>query len=227
MFLAPSYIRPDCRLTRRLPSLAIPYQNEAAASMVAGAVSISNPWCFLPHIESIHYPQVCSEVTYSIQIASITFPSLCRNGLTSHYLIILSTQKPGLRIASRIYSMLLAHEYKRYVHRHSGPLAVKLKQVTRPLRSMVTLRELDENVRVMKEAFNGGFITHCVSLLVFCWWQVTVPLGGFRDLEHYMTESSCSEYLENVSVPLLGINALVRKTNHCNWFLLSEREVPC
>lgn len=80
--------------------------------------------------------------------------------------------------------MLLAHEYKRYVSRHAqGALAGRLKEVTRPWKSMLTLRELDEHI--------------------------TVPLGGFRDLEHYMTESSCSEYLDGVSVPLLGINALV------------------
>lgn len=39
--------------------------------------------------------------------------------------------------------------------------------------------------------------------------HVTVPVWGFRDLDHYLTESSCSEYLDQVKVPLLGINALV------------------
>jgi predicted alpha/beta-fold hydrolase len=42
---------------------------------------------------------------------------------------------------------------------------------------------------------------------------VTVPVWGFRDLDHYLTESSCSEYLDQVKVPLLGINALVRTRN--------------
>ena len=55
-------------------------------------------------------------------------------------------QKPGLRLASRVYSMLLAHEYKKYVNRHAAPLADRLKEVTRPWKSMLTLRELDENV---------------------------------------------------------------------------------
>lgn len=36
-----------------------------------------------------------------------------------------------------------------------------------------------------------------------------MPVWGYRDLEHYLTESSCSEYLDRVQVPLLGINALV------------------
>ncbi len=34
-----------------------------------------------------------------------------------------------------------------------------------------------------------------------------MPLGGFDSLEHYMTTSSCSEVLDRVAVPLLGINA--------------------
>lgn len=37
--------------------------------------------------------------------------------------------------------------------------------------------------------------------------QITVPLGGFASLEHYMTTSSCSEVLDRVAVPLLGLNS--------------------
>lgn len=30
-------------------------QGEALRGVVAAAVSVSNPWCFMPHIESLHY----------------------------------------------------------------------------------------------------------------------------------------------------------------------------
>jgi hypothetical protein len=97
---------------------------------------------------------------------------------TLHY-----TRKPNSlrRLSAWIYSVLVAHEYKRYVRRHQEVLADRLKEVARPLSSMTTLRELDEHV--------------------------TVPLNGWRDLEHYMTESSSSDFLDRVAVPLLGINA--------------------
>jgi len=120
-----------------------------AVGKISGAVAISNPWAFHPHIESLHY-----------------------------------TSKPRSlrRISAWIYSILVAHEYKKYVRRHNTQLADRLKELRRPLKSMTTLRELDENV--------------------------TVPLNGWRDLEHYLTTASSTEYIEGVAVPLLGINAL-------------------
>ncbi len=113
---------------------------------------ISSPWAFHPHIETLHYP-------------SLRKPT-----------------SPLRRLSAWIYSVLVAHEYKRYVRRHQEVLAERLKAVTRPLSSMVTLRELDEHV--------------------------TVPLNGFRDLEHYMVEASSSDYIHNLSVPLLSLNAV-------------------
>lgn len=120
-----------------------------AVGRIFGAVAISNPWAFHPHIESLHY-----------------------------------TSKPGSlhRISAWVYSILVAHEYKKYVRRHNYQLRERLKELQRPLESMHTLRELDENV--------------------------TVPLNGWRDLEHYMTAASSSEYIEGVTIPLLGLNAL-------------------
>lgn len=55
-------------------------KGEAARGLVAAAVSVSNPWCFMPHIESLHY-----------------------------------TKRPGTlrRLSARVYSMLIAHEYKK------------------------------------------------------------------------------------------------------------------
>lgn len=120
-----------------------------ALGKISGAVAISNPWAFHPHIESLHYT---------------------------------SNPKSFRRISAWVYSILVASEYKKYVRRHQRQLADRLKELQRPLESFTTLRELDENV--------------------------TVPLNGWRDLEHYMTTASSSNYLEGVAVPLLGINAL-------------------
>lgn len=58
-------------------------QGAAARGIVTGAVSVSNPWCFLPHIESLHY-------------ASRKKPST-----------ILS------RLSAQFYSRVIAHEYKK------------------------------------------------------------------------------------------------------------------
>lgn len=59
-------------------------KGEAACGLVAAAVSVSNPWCFLPHIESLHY-------------ASQKRPQ----------------PGPLRRLSARVYSMLIAHEYKK------------------------------------------------------------------------------------------------------------------
>lgn len=139
-------------------------KGEGARGLVAAAVSVSNPWCFLPHIESLHY--------------------------TSQ-----RRPKPGLlrRLSARVYSMLIAHEYKRvrgkagpkgsvnnlqpprfstqiptiphtlthvqYVRRNMAVLEEPLKKaVTRPLEQMFTLRELDEHVRTCVHASLGAFL---------------------------------------------------------------------
>ena len=120
-----------------------------AVGKISGAVAISNPWAFHPHIESLHY-----------------------------------TSKPRSlrRISAWVYSILVAHEYKKYVRRHKTQLADRLKKLQRPFERMLTLRQLDENV--------------------------TCLLNGWQSLEHYLTTASSSNYLEGVAVPLLGINAL-------------------
>lgn len=120
-----------------------------AVGKVWGAVAVSNPWAFHPHIESLHY-----------------------------------TSKPRSirRISAWIYSFLVAYEYKKYVLRHMSQLSERLKELRRPLESMHTLRELDEHV--------------------------TVPLNGWCDLDHYMNTASSAEYINEIRVPLLGINAL-------------------
>lgn len=133
-------------------NIMVKYLGEQGARVrqkVWGAVAISNPWAFHPHLESLHY-----------------------------------TSKPRSlrRIPAWVFSFLVAYEYKKYVRRHRAQLADRLKALQRPLESMHTLRDLDENI--------------------------TVPLNGWKDLEHYMTSASSSEWLRHVEVPLLGVNAL-------------------
>ncbi len=37
---------------------------------------------------------------------------------------------------------------------------------------------------------------------------ITAPLHGFRDVDHYYEESSCSKYLKDICIPTLAIHAL-------------------
>lgn len=113
--------------------------------------------------------------------------------------------------------------HTQYVKRNRAALEEPLKAVTRPLDQMFTLRELDENVRAYgwcNLLVQGPRRTNCncncnwvggptrnQSIHTHTHTQITVPLGGFESLEDYMTTSSCSEVLDRVAVPLLGINA--------------------